>query len=198
MSGAQVIPELEGEAIAARALEGRIGRVGVYLADGAGVFFFAAWFFAFFYLRALDNNHAWLADGVSRPSVAVGTAIVVLTVGSALVFLGATRLGSVGLLRAAIAVALLLGAAAAATGYYQLWHLGFGMTDGGYPSVFTGLMGSWLVVFTVAQAWLATILVQTRAVGDTLLRREAAASFGHLLYFLTEIQVLAYVVLYFF
>lgn len=197
MSASQVLPELEGEAIAARALDGRIGRVGAYLAAGADVFFFLAWFFAFFYLRALDNNHAWLAGGVTRPSVGIGTATAVLAIAAALSFFGGTRASSPGELRTLYAAALVFGVAAAATGFYQLWHLGFGMPDGGYPSVFTGLMGSWLVQFTVALAWLATILVQARAAGDTLVRRDAAASFGYLLYFLAAIQILAYAALYY-
>src|SRR5512135_1479543 len=54
-----------------------------YLMAGATAFFFIAFVFAYFYLRALDNNGMWKPKGIDA-SVGWGTAIVACYVLSAL------------------------------------------------------------------------------------------------------------------
>jgi heme/copper-type cytochrome/quinol oxidase subunit 3 len=94
-------------------------------------------------------------------------------------------------------VALVLGLATVLFQAYELWHLGFGLTQGGYPSVFSGLSGAWVIQFAFATAWLATIVVQARPNGDTLARRQPAASFAWILLFLAAIGAINYILLYF-
>jgi len=77
-----------------------------------------------------------------------------------------------------------------------MWHLGFGLTEGGYPSVFSGLTGSWLVEFLVATSWLATVVVQARPAGDTMVRPQSAAAFSWILVFLAGAAVINFLLLY--
>jgi heme/copper-type cytochrome/quinol oxidase subunit 3 len=111
-----------------------------YLLAGATAFFFIAFVFAYFYLRALNSGGLWKPKGVDA-SVGWGTAIVACYVLSALLVrlgladhralrrdqwrlkgLGALLIGLVGLVLQAIG-----------------WtHQGFGPTDGGFASVYFG------------------------------------------------------------
>src|ERR1700694_2783707 len=50
------------------ALDARVVSVGIWLFLAADAFFFAGWYFAFFYLRALNNNQAWIIQGLTRPN----------------------------------------------------------------------------------------------------------------------------------
>src|ERR1700694_3290742 len=59
-------------------VDARLTRVGMRILLGADVFFFAAFFFAFFYLRALNNDYAWLPAGTTHPTRAIGAIIVLL------------------------------------------------------------------------------------------------------------------------
>ena len=180
------------------ALDARLAAVGTWLFLAAEIFFFVAWWFGFFYLRALNNDQAWKAQGVGPPSKGYGAVVVVL----ALLTAGAYWLGSRPLSRAVLfrlltPVALVLGIATCLFQGYELWHLGFGLTDGGYPSVFSGLTGSWVVQFALATAWLGSIVTQTGPAGDTVLRRRPAASFAWVLLFLAVVGVVNYILLYF-
>src|SRR6202158_1815477 len=67
-------PEWEPE------VDARLARVGTRIWIVADVFFFAAWFFAFFYLRALNNNYDWLPPGTTHPTRAIGAIIVLLAI----------------------------------------------------------------------------------------------------------------------
>src|ERR1700686_4526721 len=64
-------------------VDARLARVGMRIFVGADVFFFAAFFFAFFYLRALNNDYSWLPAGTTHPTRAIGALIVVLLVACA-------------------------------------------------------------------------------------------------------------------
>ena len=68
-------------------VDARLARVGTRIWIVADVFFFAAWFFAFFYLRALNNDYDWLPPGTTHPTRAIGAIIVLV------VILGCARLG---------------------------------------------------------------------------------------------------------
>src|SRR5450759_982865 len=67
-------PEWEPE------VDARLARVGTWIWIVADVFFFAAWFFSFFYLRALNNNYDWLPPGTTHPTRAIGAIIVLLAI----------------------------------------------------------------------------------------------------------------------
>jgi heme/copper-type cytochrome/quinol oxidase subunit 3 len=185
------LPEAE------RALEARVVGVGVWLFLAADIFFFAGWWFSFFYLRALNNNNAWMVQGVGVPSRAYGLIVLLLAIGAAVVYWATTRVAVRSALFDLLApISLVMGIAACLFQGYQMWNLGFGLTEGGYPSVFSGLTGSWLIQLLFAVVWLATVVVQARPVGDTVLRPYAAASFGWILLYLAAIGVINFILLY--
>jgi heme/copper-type cytochrome/quinol oxidase subunit 3 len=179
------------------ALDARVVSVGVWLFLAADLFFFAGWWFAFFYLRALNNNKAWIIDGLTRPNRAYGIVVLLLAIGSAATFFLISRVAPrTTLFRLLSPVPLLLGLAACLFQGYGMWHLGFGLTEGGYPSVFSGLTGSWLIQLLFAVGWLATVVAQSRPAGDTIIRPHSAASFGRILVFLAAVGVINYLLLY--
>jgi heme/copper-type cytochrome/quinol oxidase subunit 3 len=170
--------------------------VGVWLFLAADLFFFAGWWFSFFYLRALNSDQAWMIQGLVRPNRGFGTVVLILAVLSALAYFAAARTPARGFaFRLLAPVSLVLGIAAVLYQGYGMWHLGFGLTDGAYPSVFSGLTGSWLVQLAGAVVWLATVVLQTR--GDTLARPHSATSFSWILLFLAAVGVINYFLLYF-
>ncbi|GAC1483610.1 MAG: hypothetical protein PVSMB9_09420 [Candidatus Dormibacteria bacterium] len=178
-------------------LDARVVSVGVWLFLAADIFFFAAWWFSFFYLRALNNNQAWIVDGLTRPNRAYGLVVLLLAVGCAGTFFLISRAAP----RTTVArllgpVSLVLGLAACLFQGYEMWHLGFGLNQGGYPSVFSGLTGSWLIHLLVAVTWLATIVAQSRPAGDTVVRPQSAAAFGRILLFIAAVGVINYLLLY--
>jgi heme/copper-type cytochrome/quinol oxidase subunit 3 len=179
------------------ALDARVVGVGVWLFLSADIFFFAGWWFSFFYLRALNNNNAWLVDGLTRPNKGYGLVVLLLAVASAVVYWVATRVALRSALFGLLAPAsLVLGIGACLFQGYGMWHLGFGLTQGGYPSVFAGLTTSWLIQLAFAVAWLATVVVQAGPGRDTALRPHAAISFAWILLFLAAIGIVNYILLY--
>jgi heme/copper-type cytochrome/quinol oxidase subunit 3 len=186
-----VLPEAE------RALDARVIGVGVWLFLAADLFFFAGWWFSYFYLRALNNNGAWIVAGLTRPNKAYGLVVLILAAASAVLYWLTSRVGVRSMLFGLLApVSLVLGIAACLFQGYGMWHLGFGLTQGGYPSVFAGLTTSWLIELVFAVVWLATVVVQARPAGDTALRPYAAGSFGWILLFLAATGVINYILLY--
>ncbi len=191
LRSAEVLPAAEIR------IDARVVSIGVWLFLAADVFYFAAWWFAYFYLRALNNNQAWIIQGLTRPNRAYGLTVLLLAVGSALIFLFITRGTPRAMLARALGpAALILGAAACIFQGYEMWHLGFGLTQGGYPSVFAGLTGSWLIELLFAVGWLATVAAQAGPAGDTVIRPESAANFGWILLFLAGVGVINYLLLY--
>lgn len=187
----------DSAAAAEVALDTRLVAVGTWLFLAAEVFFYVAWWFAFFYLRALNNDQAWKAQGIGPPSKGYGAVVLVLALLTAGAYwLGSRPLSAAFLFRLLTPVALVLGIATCLFQGYEMWHLGFGLTDGGYPSVFSGLTGSWVAQFTLATAWLGSIVMQTGPAGDTIVRRRPAASFAWILLFLAAIGVVNYILLY--
>jgi heme/copper-type cytochrome/quinol oxidase subunit 3 len=179
------------------ALDTRLVAVGTWLFLAAEIFFFVAWWFAFFYLRALNNNQFWRPQGVGPPSKGYGIVVLVLALlTAAAYFVGSRPLVSAFLFRLLTPIALVLGIATCLFQGYEMWHLGFGLTEGGYQSVFAGLTGSWVVQFALATAWLGSIVTQTGPAGDTILRRRPAASFAWVLLFLAAVGVVNYILLY--
>ena len=179
-------------------LDTRLVAIGTWLFLGAEIFFFAAWWFAFFYLRAQDNNQAWKAQGVGPPSKGYGTAVMILAIGMAFSYVIAAGQPARTLwFRIFTPMALVYGIATCLFQGYEMWHLGFGLTQGGYASVFAGLSGSWLIQVLLATGWLASIVMQTGPAGDTIARRKPAGSFGWILLFLAAVGVINYFLLYF-
>ena len=184
-------------ATAEAALDARLVAVGTWLFLAAQIFFFAAWWFAFFYLRALNNNQAWRANDAGPPSKGYGAVVLVLALlTAATYFVGSRQSTRSFLFRLLTPVALVFSIATCLFQGYEMWHLGFGLTDGGYPSVFTGMTAAWLLQFVFTTAWLGSIVLQTGPAGDTILRRRPAASFAWVLLFLAAIGVVNYILLY--
>jgi heme/copper-type cytochrome/quinol oxidase subunit 3 len=119
--------------------------VGARVIAGTTIMFFAAFVFAYFYLRSINNSGKWLPDNVDPPQ-AYGAVIVILFAASAASFAYAARAArrDRGWLAAA-GLSLALGLAGAVVQVFEYAHLGFGPQDGGYASVFIG----WTLVFVV-------------------------------------------------
>ena len=135
-------------------------RVAAHLWSSATAFFFVAFLFAYFYLRALDQHHLWHPHHVKAP-VATGTLIAVAVAASGIAaVLAARRLGAgdesgwrmLGL------GALVLGLVAVVLQIVEWSSLGFGPTDGGYASVFLGWTGLYLLFLVASLYWLETLL----------------------------------------
>jgi heme/copper-type cytochrome/quinol oxidase subunit 3 len=181
-------------------VDARLARVGTWLWIGADVLFFTAWFFAFFYLRALNNDHSWLPPGTTHPTRAIGAIIMGLVVVSAGLYWAGARTvvarPSTG--RALLWLALIAGILCFPVQIYEFRHLGFDpQLGGGFPSVFVGLKGVWLFQIVGAMFWLATHIAQARPGGDVSVRPGSAATFGNFLVFLAAIGLVSYLVLYF-
>lgn len=131
-----------------------------HLLASATAFFFLAFLFAYLYLRSLNNAGLWHPKHVDA-SIGYGTAIMVLTVASAV----AVRLGVSDQRRARRAewrlkglVGLVLGLAAVVVQIVEWVTADFGPQSGGYASVFYGWT-AFNVLFVVATLfWLETIL----------------------------------------
>ena len=188
----------EAAAEAELLLDGRLVAIGTWLFLAAEVFFFAAWWFAFFYLRALNNDQSWKPQGVDPPSKGYGTVVVILAIGMAVSYVIASGRPTRSLwFRIFTPVALVYAIAACIFQGYEMWHLGFGLTEGGYASVFSGMTGAWLIQLLGATAWLGSIVTQAGPAGDTIARRRPAGSFAWILVFLAAVGIINYFLLYF-
>jgi heme/copper-type cytochrome/quinol oxidase subunit 3 len=127
-----------------------------YLLAGATAFFFIAFVFAYFYLRALNNNGMWKPKGVDA-SVGWGTAIVACYVLSALlVRLGlndhrAMRRDRWRVKGIAALVVGVVGLVLQGIGWTQQ---GFGPADGGFASVYYGWTAFLFLFVFVTLLWL--------------------------------------------
>ncbi|HZK73445.1 MAG TPA: hypothetical protein VFD88_05545 [Clostridia bacterium] len=184
----------------APAVDARVARVGMWLWIGADVLFFLAWFFAFFYLRALNNNHDWMSVWVVHPRRYMGGIILLLmAISAGAYWLGAsafTNRRSNG--RMLLWLALAAGILCIVFQIYEFNHLGFDpQLGGGYPSVFVGMKGAWFIQVVGAMLWLASHVAQSKPSGDVAKRPGSAVSFGYFLAFLAGIGLISYLVLYF-
>lgn len=181
-------------------VDARVARVGTWIWIGADVLFFVAWFFAFFYLRALNNNHSWMPAGIIPPHRGVGAAIALLAVLSAAMYwVGASVVATQGTTRRTLLwMALVAAILCLVVQVYEFKNLGFDpQLGGGYQSVFIGLKGIWLVHLVGAMFWLAGQIAQAKPGGDVTIRPASALIFGYFLAFLAGIALLSYLVLYF-
>jgi heme/copper-type cytochrome/quinol oxidase subunit 3 len=177
-----------------------VTRVGMRMFMGADALFFAAFFFAFFYLKALNNDHEWMNQWIVHPRRNVGGIIVVLLVLCAgLVIMGARAVAAKpAIARRLFWFALLAGVLAVGFQIYELNHLGFNpQLGGGYPSVFAALKGAILVQLVGALIWLGTHIHQANPTGDSAARPAAALAFGYFMVFLAGVSLVSFLVLYF-
>jgi heme/copper-type cytochrome/quinol oxidase subunit 3 len=184
----------------AREVDARLTRAGMRIFLVADAFLFAAFFFAFFYLRALNNNHLWQTIWVVHPRRYMGGLIVLsLLACAALYVLGARAVTKApSRARTLFWLALLAGVLCCAFQIYEFRHLGFDpQLGGGYPSVFVGLKAVLLAQVVGALFWLGTHIAQAAPTGDTTARPVSAALFGNFLIFLAGVSLVAYLVLYF-
>ena len=131
--------------------------LGARVIAGTTIMFFAAFVFAYFYLRSLNNSHLWRPAGVDPPQ-RYGLAIVLLFVASAglLAYASWAAREKRGWLAAA-GTAVALGLAGCVVQVFEYANLHFSPTDGGYASVFIGWT-TLFVVFVVLTLFWAEIL----------------------------------------
>jgi heme/copper-type cytochrome/quinol oxidase subunit 3 len=135
-------------------------RIASHLWSSATAFFFAAFLFAYFYLRSLDSAAVWRPKHVD-PSFTLGTlATVAVVVPAALLQLAVQdhRGGRQPAWRLKGAAALVLLVASVALQIAEWSTQSFGPTDGPYASVYLGWTGL-LALFVVGLAyWVETTL----------------------------------------
>jgi heme/copper-type cytochrome/quinol oxidase subunit 3 len=135
-------------------------RIASHLWSSATAFFFAAFLFAYFYLRSLDSSAVWRPKHVD-PSVTLGTLTAIALVAAAvLLWLGLAdhRADRRPTWRVKGVLALVLLLASVALQIIEWSTQGFGPTDGPYASVYLGWTGL-LTIFVVGLAyWVETTL----------------------------------------
>jgi heme/copper-type cytochrome/quinol oxidase subunit 3 len=182
------------------AIDARVARVGMRILLGAEVTFFAAFFFAFFYLRALNNNDSWQPPGVTHPTQGIGALIVLLLIACAVLYWFGARVVATSPASARLMfwLAMLAGVLCIATQVYEFRNLGFDpQLGGGYPSVFVAMKGALMVQLAGALFWLATHIAQAAPAGDSVARPESTRRFSWFLIFLGGMSLVAFVILYF-
>jgi heme/copper-type cytochrome/quinol oxidase subunit 3 len=144
------------------------------LLAGATAFFFLAFVFSYFYLRSLNEEHAWRPKHVD-PDQALGAAMIACIVLSALLaVLGGRQMKQ----RSArwlpmVAAALVLGLVAVALQCVAYTVQDFGPTNGAYASVFSIWTAFYLVAVLGAMYWLETMVA-----GELRARRQPAEREG--------------------
>jgi len=130
------------------------------LAASATAFFFLAFFFAYFYLRTVNNAGLWKPKHVDA-SVAWGTIVTACIVASAIL----VRLGKIDqaagrreAFRLKGAVGLALGLAALGVQAAAWTQQGFGPADGGYAGVYFGWTAFLWLFALLTLFWLETVI----------------------------------------
>lgn len=139
--------------------------IGV-IASGLGAFVFA-----YFYLRSLNSHGLWYPSGAhaTKPSVGVGTTIVVLIVVSAVLAtagLQQIKAGRRGAWLMAAGGALVLGVAATAVQIWQLTSLSFQPGGSGFASVFVGAAPVLALLVLSTMIWLEILIMRARQIPE--------------------------------
>jgi heme/copper-type cytochrome/quinol oxidase subunit 3 len=114
---------------------------------GAIAFFFAAFLFAYFYLRSLDPNRSWTIGKHVSPSGGLGVAIMSVFILSGLFAALSARRPSDEISTGVAAIVLAL--IGVGLQFLQYSVLGFGPASGGYASVFFG----WTATYALGALW---------------------------------------------
>jgi heme/copper-type cytochrome/quinol oxidase subunit 3 len=183
-------------------LESRVVTVGAYLFSAGTVFFFVAFLFAFFYLRALNSNQMWAGPNGKHVSVPTASGIAILV--CVLVSVVLVRLALHDLRRSRRSslyplglAALLLGLAAVAIQCWQYTDLAFGTEEGGYASVYLGWTGAFALFAFGAMIWLEMLLATARrAPSPPIAEESSVASFSIFWTTLGVVQVFAFILLF--
>jgi heme/copper-type cytochrome/quinol oxidase subunit 3 len=175
-------------------------RAGSRIFAAGAAFFFMAFLFAFFYLRALNSNGIWRGwpHHLPHPSLAFGIVILLCVCGAAAAALVGSYLRPA-LWRPALIAALGLSLAAIALQCAQFSSLGFGPTDGGYASVFVGWTGTFALFLLGLAYWLTTVLTASSASsapGSSPLRSANIESCAFVLLVLAGVEFAAFILLY--
>ena len=140
---------------------------GSRLAIGGLVFLFAAFAFAYFYLRSLNSAGRWANTGYHAPSMLLGTIIMLAVLASAGVHaygLSRIKAGHKRAWQVCGLVALVLGLGAIAAQIVELIYLPFPPGSSGFASVFTGFYPVFVVVLLSAMIWLEILLAGARSI----------------------------------
>lgn len=135
-------------------------RIAAHLWSSATAFFFAAFLFAYFYLRSLDSSSVWRPKHVD-PSFTLGTlAMLALVAAAGLLWLGLVdhRGDRRPAWRVKGAVAIVLLVAAVAFQIVEWSTQGFGPTEGAYASVYLGWTGMFTFFLVGVAFWTETTL----------------------------------------
>jgi heme/copper-type cytochrome/quinol oxidase subunit 3 len=177
----------------------RVMWVSARLLCGSISFFFAAFLFAYFYLRLLDTHHDWKIGKVSAPT-GWGLVIAIALVLSAIAVRLAVRrpASAIPLTGAALGLALL----AIVLQVIEWMGLGFGATRGGYASVFVGWTSVYAVCIVPCAYWIEVQWASARrearqgtAQTETLLAASLESCSLFWAYYVA-IGVIAFIVLY--
>ena len=168
---------------------------------GAMAFFFAAFLFAYFYLRSLDTNHSWTIGKHVSPSGGLGVAIMSVFLLSGIFAALAARRPSDEISTGVAAIVLAL--IGVALQFVEYSVLGFGPASGGYASVFIGWTATYALGALWGVYWLETqIAALWRARGNGFANADAAflrsglAACSTCWSFFVGIGVLMFIVLY--
>lgn len=121
--------------------------VGAKMWCGSVAFFFAAFLFAYFYLKSLDENHGWTIGKHVAPSGGLGVASLAAFLLSALFLAVASRRPDDEISTGVAAVLLAL--VGISLQFVEYSVLGFGPASGGYASVFFG----WTACYALGALW---------------------------------------------
>ncbi len=134
--------------------------LGARVIAGTTIMFFAAFVFAYFYLRSLNNSDLWRPSGVDPPQ-RYGLAVMLLFVGSAalLAYASWAARESRGWVAAA-GTALALGLAGCVVQVFEYANLHFSPTDGGYASVFIGWTTLFVVFVILTMYWVEILFAE--------------------------------------
>ena len=134
--------------------------LGARVIAGTTIMFFAAFVFAYFYLRSLNNSHLWRPAG-SRPAAEVRPGDRPPVRGQRrpprLRVLGGAREAR---LAGAAGAALALGLAGCVVQVFEYANLHFSPTDGGYASVFIGWTTLFVVFVLLTMYWVEILFAE--------------------------------------
>ena len=140
---------------------------GARLGIGAVSFLFAAFAFAYFYLRSLNSHQMWHPAGFPGPQQWAGAVVMAMVAVSAIVQtagLQRIKAGNKAAWQGAAVVALILGLAAIGLQTWQLLNLPFYPGSAGFASVFTGFYPVFLVIVFCAMIWLEIMIMRSRPI----------------------------------